>query len=47
LAEGIRRALAFLDAHPAEQRLESNVAVEKILAAWDASRNVPLGKPNQ
>jgi nucleoside-diphosphate-sugar epimerase len=38
-AEGIRRALAWLDAHPAEQRLDSNAAVEKILAAWDSSRN--------
>lgn len=38
LAEGFRRALAWLDAHPAERRLDSNAAVEKILAAWDSSR---------
>jgi nucleoside-diphosphate-sugar epimerase len=37
LAEGFRRSLAWLDAHPAEQRLDSNVAVEKILAAWNSS----------
>jgi xanthine dehydrogenase molybdopterin-binding subunit B len=35
LAEGIRHALAWLDAHPAEQRLDSNAAVERILAAWN------------
>ncbi len=32
LAEGIRRTLAWLDAHPKEQRLDSNAAVEKILS---------------
>jgi hypothetical protein len=29
--------IAWLDAHPGEQRLDSNAAVEKILAAWNAS----------
>jgi Nucleoside-diphosphate-sugar epimerases len=38
LAVGIRRTLAWLDAHPEEQRLDSNAAVEKILSAWSASR---------
>ena len=38
LAEGIGRALAWLDAHPAEQRLDSNATVEKILAAWNSFR---------
>jgi hypothetical protein len=37
LAEGIRRSLAWLDAHPEEQRLESNAVVERILAAWGSS----------
>lgn len=35
LAEGLRRTIAWLDAHPEEQRLESNAAIEQILAAWD------------
>lgn len=34
LAEGLRRTIAWLDAHPEEQRLDSNAAVEQILAAW-------------
>lgn len=34
-AQGIRRSVAFLDAHPDAQRLDSNPAVEAILAAWD------------
>jgi nucleoside-diphosphate-sugar epimerase len=37
LAEGLRRTIAWLDAHPEEQRLDSNPIVEKILAAWNAS----------
>ncbi len=40
LAEGMRRTVAWLDAHPAEQRLDSNAAVEKILAAWAQLRPV-------
>ncbi len=35
LAEGLRRTIAWLDAHPEEQRLDSNAAIEQILAAWD------------
>jgi nucleoside-diphosphate-sugar epimerase len=35
LAEGLRQTIAWLDAHPEEQRLDSNAAVEQILAAWD------------
>jgi nucleoside-diphosphate-sugar epimerase len=35
LAEGLRRTIAYLDAHPAEQRLDSNAAIEQILAAWN------------
>jgi nucleoside-diphosphate-sugar epimerase len=38
LADGIRRTIAWLDAHPEEQRLASNPAVEKILSAWGSSR---------
>jgi len=36
LAEGLRRTIAWLDAHPEEQRLDSNATVEKILAAWNS-----------
>jgi len=35
LAEGLRRSVAWLDAHPEEQRLDSNVIIEDILKAWD------------
>jgi nucleoside-diphosphate-sugar epimerase len=38
LLEGLGRAIAWLDAHPEEQRLESNAAVEKILSAWGRAR---------
>jgi nucleoside-diphosphate-sugar epimerase len=37
LAVGIRRAVAWLDAHPEEQRLDGNAAVEKILSAWSSA----------
>jgi nucleoside-diphosphate-sugar epimerase len=37
-AEGIRRTLTWLDAHPEAQRLDSNAAVEKILSAWGSTR---------
>jgi nucleoside-diphosphate-sugar epimerase len=36
LAEGMRHTIAWLDAHPEEQRLDSNATVEKILAAWNS-----------
>lgn len=32
--EGIRRTVAYLDAHPAEQKTDANAGVEEILAAW-------------
>jgi hypothetical protein len=31
--------IAWLHAHPGEQRLDSNATVEKILAAWNASHS--------
>jgi hypothetical protein len=31
--------IAWLDAHPEEQHLDSNAAVEKILAAWNSSHS--------
>jgi nucleoside-diphosphate-sugar epimerase len=38
LADGIRRTVTWLDAHPEEQRLDSNAVVEKILFAWGSTR---------
>jgi nucleoside-diphosphate-sugar epimerase len=35
LGEGLRRTIAWLDAHPEEQRLASNAAIEEILKAWN------------
>ena len=36
-AEGIRQTVAWLDAHPQQQRLDSHAALEQILAAWRRS----------
>jgi nucleoside-diphosphate-sugar epimerase len=37
-AEGIRRTVAWLDAHPEAQIIERNAVVEEILAAWRTRR---------
>jgi nucleoside-diphosphate-sugar epimerase len=44
LAEGLRRTIAWLDAHPEEQRLESNAAIEQILAAWERRNPRPMAQ---
>ena len=41
LADGMGHTVAWLDAHPEEQRLDSNAVVEKILAAWGSSHATP------
>jgi nucleoside-diphosphate-sugar epimerase len=44
LAEGLRRTIAYLDAHPAEQRLDSNAAIEQILAAWSGKASTTTAR---